>query len=518
MAVPKKLLIDIESYPSLTFLPLGRKNKSVRSLANDHTKGVLTRLNKAVEVALSEYVEDDIQLLQAFLYDETKGGLPVPITKQEEVYPYLWKADAFLWRTFSEQKGIPIHSNEFYTNSFVTMTKEQLETYIKQVIKSYMFCARIHDTTRRDWLGHVNKRFHEHPIVALYHKNRDDIVAIEAAKTSPLLFLMKNPDQIAFWRSRIEIIMRPFRSMSLNVFEQGLFACPHEMTIDLNENEETMRILCDKCGVEMTYHVADDIVTLKDDYNVILTSKRLHTTRRQFTDIMKDNPHVVDKLYLLQEWKQILAKQQPLLTQLKDIYSEINDYMIHSRSTMDDPFLHFLFKVKRSSIPDWPSESMSLPWFAEWHLDDISMMNELYTFNVYLQEEKLIKKLHESVKEATDTLEETKQAFFTNSLKVGRIDFSPVDLHSLLQLVKEIGATETQQTYIAILSGQLSSTLRRKQYDQLTAYSMLKQMKQKYLLNLFSQLQEWQLIQKERVGFSLTTKGQRTLQLLAHHE
>ncbi|WP_110113184.1 RQC-minor-2 family DNA-binding protein [Bacillus sp. CGMCC 1.16541] len=518
MAVPKKLLIDIESYPRLTFLPLGRKNRFVRSLANDYTKGLLARLNKTVEKALNDYEEEDIRLLQIFLYNEEIGGIPIPITKQEEVYPYLWKADAFLWRTFSEQKGIPIHSHEFDETSFVEMTKEQLDVYIKRVVKSYMFCARIHDTTRQDWLGHVNKRFYEHPLVSLYHRNKEDILAIENVKTSPLLFLMKDPDRIAFWRSRIEVMMRPFRSMPLHVFNHGVFSCPHEMNIALNEHEETMHILCDKCEIDVTYHVVNDVVTFKHDFNIMLTSKRLATTKRQFDEIIQTNSHVMDKLHLLQKWQQQLLKQQSLFSQLNDICYQINEYKFESNLMIQTPLLAFLFKLKRSSIPNSSDELITLPWFSKWQLDDVAMLNEGKKFDHYLKAERLTEYLSECLKEARDILKETKKSLVTKPLQIGRIKLSPTQLCLLLQLIKQIKTTETQQTYIAILSGNLSSNLRRKQYDQLDSYKILKHLKPKYFLTLFSQLQEWKLVQKERVGFSLTMKGESILQLFIDHQ
>ena len=68
MTLPENFPVDFTAYNHLTFLPLGRKNKSIRSVGSKHTKGLLGRLNDYFERAMNELSQEDIVLFQTFLY------------------------------------------------------------------------------------------------------------------------------------------------------------------------------------------------------------------------------------------------------------------------------------------------------------------------------------------------------------------------------------------------------------------------------------------------------------------
>jgi hypothetical protein len=194
MTLRENLPVDFTGYNHLTFLPLGRKNKSIRSAGSKYTKGLLGRLNDYFERAMNELSKEDITLFQTFLYESRRGGLPVAIDKNEDVYLYFWKPTSFLWKEYNKNGGIPIHHDEFYPQDFTVLTKNELENYLGSIMKDYIFCARIHDSSRKEWIQHVNKCFFKHPLVSLYHRNAGVIEAIEQSKKSPLLFIMKNPE------------------------------------------------------------------------------------------------------------------------------------------------------------------------------------------------------------------------------------------------------------------------------------------------------------------------------------
>lgn len=101
MAVSENLSIQFEDYPQLTFILLGRKNKTVRSLSTKKTKALLTRLNEAVLLALQTYSIDEQLLLNSFLYNNAADGFPIPIDRMETIYPHLWKPQSLLMKKLS---------------------------------------------------------------------------------------------------------------------------------------------------------------------------------------------------------------------------------------------------------------------------------------------------------------------------------------------------------------------------------------------------------------------------------
>jgi hypothetical protein len=260
MTLPENLPVDFTAYNHLTFLPLGRKNKSIRSVGSKHTKGLLGRLNDYFERAMNELSQEDIILFQTFLYGSHRGGFPVAIDKNEDVYPHFWKPTSFLWKEYNKNLGIPIHHDEFYSQDFTVLTKNELENYLGSIMKDYMFCARIHDSSKEEWIQHINKCFFKHPLISLYHRNSDVIEAIEQSKKSPLLFIMKNPEQIAFWRNRIEIIMRPFRSLPYTAFERG-FSDAEDTILTVHGENEIIRLTSENRGLAVTNDVTNDVIS-----------------------------------------------------------------------------------------------------------------------------------------------------------------------------------------------------------------------------------------------------------------
>ncbi|UZW65520.1 RQC-minor-2 family DNA-binding protein [Priestia flexa] len=270
MAVPENLSIQFEDYPQLTFIPLGRKNKTVRSLSTKKTKALLTRLNEAVLLALQTYSIDEQLLLNSFLYNNAADGFPIPIDRMETIYPHLWKPQSFLWKDYNKNRGVPIHEHEFYPEDFSNMSKEDLHSYVSKLVKEYMFCARIHDSSREEWLLHVNSRFFDHPLVSLYNRNKEAIQAMEKCEDSPLLFLMKDPEKVAHFRNRLEVGLRPFRSLPYEAFECGIKTCVKESTIQIVPDQEVLLVHCSSLDLSVTYHIIDDCVTLREEFHIVL--------------------------------------------------------------------------------------------------------------------------------------------------------------------------------------------------------------------------------------------------------
>jgi hypothetical protein len=506
MAIPEQLLITFEPYPALTFIPLGRKNKTVRSLGTKHIKGLLTRMNDGIEAVMNNLSEEDKRLLSAFLYENKASGFPIPIGKKDELHPSFWKPETFLWKGHNEHTGIPIHSEQFYPETFTKMSKEELTPYIEKVVNDYMFCARVHDSTRDEWLKHINKKFFEHPLISLYHEHKETIEGAEKVKRSPLLFLMKDPDQVAFWRGRVEIIMRPFRSLTYEVFHNGLTSCPHGIHLSFHSAFETIHAHCDRCHISFTYDVANNEVTLKEEFDVRLASKRIATMKRQFHEMMRQNGALLEKLKLLQQWKTNLAVYKERLDEIWDVRKQVNLYALQEKQNLLPATLVFIQAILDSDIPKQEGPP-SISWFAQWHVPDVSLLNEMYDASSWMKEPLLEETIQHLLENEQKRLLQTKQDLLHIPAEIGHIQLLPSQLPLLLELVDTLGKEENQQMYSQILMGMTTSSMRQKQFDRLSAFGLFSSFKLKHLLPIFDSLQAWGLIQKEKQGFSLTSKG-----------
>ncbi|MFP7735974.1 hypothetical protein ACLHDF_21730 [Priestia aryabhattai] len=220
-------------------------------------------------------------------------------------------------------------------------------------MKDYMFCAKIHDSSREEWIQHVNKCFFKRPLISLYHRNAGVIEAIEQSKKSPLLFIMKNPEQIAFWRNRIEIIMRPFRSLSFIAFERG-FSDTEDAVVNVHGENEIMHVTSENRGLAVTYDVANDAVSLDNEYNVVLAAKRLATTQRQFEEIIDENEEVIQKLLVFLKWKSLLEHHEVHIKEIQGKLCKLTNYQLNQRPVLEEknPFLSIIQNVLQVRIPN----------------------------------------------------------------------------------------------------------------------------------------------------------------------
>lgn len=509
MTLPENLPVDFTAYSHLTFLPLGRKNKSIRSVGSKHTKGLLGRLNDYFERAMNELSQEDIVIFQTFLYGSHRGGFPVAIDKNEDVYPHFWKPTSFLWKEYNKNLGIPIHHDEFYSQDFTVLTKNELESYLGSIMKDYIFCARIHDSSKEEWIQHINKCFLKHPLISLYHRNADVIEAIEQSKKSPLLFIMKNPEQIAFWRNRIEIIMRPFRSLSYAAFERG-FSDTEDTVLTVHGENEIIRLTSENRGLAVTYDVTNDAISLDDEYNVVLAAKRLATTQRQFEEIIDENEEVIQKLLVFFKWKSLLKHHEVHIKEIQDKLCSLTTYQLNQRQVLqeNDHFLSFIQKVLQVKTPNANLEVGSIQWFSQWDFPDVTLLQETNKSTCCMDPNEVEKKLTEISAKIENELHKQRQDLLSTPLKIGQIPFDSNQMLRLLTLIDTLKNTETQQSYVQILEGVSTNSIRQKELDKIPAFGLLNSVKRKRIVTYLQELQNYQLLKKEKKGFSLTPKGE----------
>ncbi|MDT2046959.1 hypothetical protein CHN50_02450 [Priestia aryabhattai] len=515
MAVPENLSIQFEDYPQLTFIPLGRKNKTVRSLSTKKTKALLTRLNEAVSLALQTYSIDEQLLLNSFLYNNSADGFPIPIDRVETIYPHLWKPQSFLWKDYNKNRGVPIHEHEFYPEDFSNMSKEELHSYLSKLVKEYMFCARIHDSSREEWLLHVNSRFFDHPLVSLYNRNKEAIQAMEKCENSPLLFLMNNPEKVAHFRNRLEVGLRPFRSLSYEAFEYGIKTCVNESIIQIVPDQEALLIHCSSLGLSLTYHIIDDCVTLSEEFHIVLANKRLATTQRLFKELLKENNDLICKMSKLQKWKIAAENYRLVITNINQTIQQIEQFSLHSNHVDEPPFLAFMNDLLTLDIPINEEIELSLPHFSKWNVESqITLFQKMEDYVALLNKNVIHQQLDEFSTMYKQELEQIQKGSLKAPIMVQKKPLSSLSFYKLLELIDLLKDSQAQEVYFQIVEGQSTNSMRQKGLTDLHAHGLLKNVKRKHIIEVFNQLQHLELITKNSRGFTLTPRGQQIYQLL----
>ncbi|MBY0201194.1 hypothetical protein H7U05_28595 [Priestia megaterium] len=303
MTLPENLPVDFTAYSNLTFLPLGRKNKSIRSVGSKHTKGLLGRLNDYFERAMNELSQEDIVLFQTFLLGSHRGGFPVAIDKNEEV---------------------------------------------------------------------------------------------------------------------------------------------------------------------------------------------------------------IQKLLVFFKWKSLLKHHEVHIKEIQDKLCSLTTYQLNQRQVLqeNDPFLSFIQKVLQVKTPNANLEVGSIQWFSQWDFPNVTLLQETNKFTCCMDPNEIEKKLTEISAKIENELHKQRQDLLSTPLKIGQITFDSNQMLRLLTLIDTLKNTETQQSYVQILEGVSTNSIRQKELDKIPAFGLLNSVKRKRIVTYLQGLQNYQLLKKEKKGFSLTPKGE----------
>lgn len=176
-----------EAYPLFAFVPVSKKNKRIRTLGQKVQKGIIHRIHEQVKRKVAALSSEEIRKLQAFLDDDSEAILPVPLNREDELFPQLIKPELLLWNSFSTIHGIPIHQTLAYPEQYLQLSSEKLDHHLDQVIQDYLFCAELAQKSRYKWEGEIIEAFQRHPFIQLARKKREVVGAVERMNRSPLL-------------------------------------------------------------------------------------------------------------------------------------------------------------------------------------------------------------------------------------------------------------------------------------------------------------------------------------------
>lgn len=116
------------------------------------------------------------------------------------------------------------------------------------------------------------------------------------------------------------------------------------------------------------------------------------------------------------------------------------------------------------------------------------------------------KKLTEISAKIENELHKQRQDLLSTPLKIGQITFDSNQMLRLLTLIDTLKNTETQQSYVQILEGVSTNSIRQKELDKIPAFGLLSSVKR--IVTYLQELQNYQLLKKAKKGFSLTPKGE----------
>ncbi|WP_444685493.1 RQC-minor-2 family DNA-binding protein [Alkalicoccus luteus] len=293
-----------EPYPYLAFLPAGFGRRApyiVRSRG-------LNRLHEAAAELLSALSASEKEAW-CRLTGQSACRLPVGMEANGQAVPVLVRPDVFLWGTAPTQLSLDRRS--FFQRDTTKLSDAQLRRHLEQVVRQYLLAAALQERPRSAWLADVEAAYLRHPFLTLARQKADVVEAVEQMNRSSLLAVLKYPEDIAYWRHRVEIVLRPYRALP-EAWRNGL--CEHEK--ELYTTTDKLVCHCTTCAFTVYYHPADGNAELEEEVLMPRAIKRIATIERQLNEIAEQSLDVIGQLRRLQGLKKQLLPFETELEQL----------------------------------------------------------------------------------------------------------------------------------------------------------------------------------------------------------
>ncbi|WP_162356928.1 RQC-minor-2 family DNA-binding protein [Metabacillus mangrovi] len=468
-----------DSYPLLAVLPLGKKNKEVRSVGHKTERALLNRVQEALDGLQPAGGKD----IQQFLKLEGKAYFPVFLNRGEEVHPHFMKPEFFLWNDFSSVHGIPKNKEAFYDENFADLSKTGLSSHIEEVLRDYRFLARVAMKSKAEWESEIEKSYDRHPFVMLARDKEPVIQAVEKMNRSSLLSLLSPPEETAFWRHRVEIVMRPYRELPE--------PCEHEKVLSFDSEREWIIELCEDCGKKKLFHVEQKRVELEEEPDMDKAVKRIATIERQFNELAGNNVPLIEALEKMVRFKHKLSGLDEVL-RLKESLSR---RPVRS-SLLEDPFLSFAERLQQTAVPQ-ERPSSALLWFAQFRLPDVALLKEVRRRSLEEAEQELQTVKQKLEQEAEQSPYDAKEVCLTVKGK----DLTFEQVFSILQELGNSLQSQPLHLIAQLLKGRTSSQIRGQEWDQTPLYGYLSSWEEKDIQKAFKKLEKEGWIEKQTKGY-----------------
>ncbi|MEK3806717.1 RQC-minor-2 family DNA-binding protein [Bacillus sp. FSL H8-0547] len=462
----QQIAYQFDDYPSLLFVPAGRKYPEIRSIGHKEERAALSRLQQAAAQELQSVPEEEMTLLKTFL-GTNRPSIPLPVYKQERLYPHLIRPEMFLWKKHSVQRGLPINSSYFYPEVYGTLSAQELSRHVKKVVQEYLFCARLNKFERKHWLEKISTAYTQHPLIKLASSKEAVIHAVEIMNKSSLLGVLKYPEDIAYWRHRVEIVMRPYRSIP-KAWQWTV--CSHEKELALHADSDSIICTCSTCRYSVSYHVPKEGATLPDEVNIPQATKRIATIERQFNEIAVQSKETMEKLYALKEIQTDLEQHAPIIKQIQDLKTRLGN------ETANHPATAIYTEIEQLVFPD--TIQPDLLSLSSVSVPDASVLKKAETWKKQLAHD-----LGESLEQHLETLQELSEKhkprpndiiFEIKGFRLLRSEYEKIQLF----LQEE---TVPNHMLVQILKGEATSKIRRSGFHEAEVFGLLNEWPAKYI-------------------------------------
>ncbi|MFA1641963.1 RQC-minor-2 family DNA-binding protein [Chryseomicrobium imtechense] len=294
-----------QPFDHLYLLPIGAE------LPSSISKSFLNQLNATIKELLHAFPMEDQHRI-AKLTQLPVGVFPLAVVGETSAYPYLIQPDYFLWKKQKQGLQLTTQTHHFDTKNLYKLSETQLKSYLELQLTRYAFTGKLISLSRKQWKAKAQAAYSQNPFIELAREKRDVIEAVEVLNRSMLLGVLNPPEDVAFWRHRVEIVLRPYRALP----EKARYAaCKHPIKLEISKSATSFTVTCEECNLQYGYYPLSDQVVLPEEPSIEQAKKRIATIERQFNDLAEGTPKVIRALQKLQQvqlWTKNVATQDIL--------------------------------------------------------------------------------------------------------------------------------------------------------------------------------------------------------------
>ncbi|TKD67709.1 RQC-minor-2 family DNA-binding protein [Pseudalkalibacillus hwajinpoensis] len=490
-----------EAYPLFAFVPMGKKNKRVRTLGQKVQKGTIHRIHEQVKRKVAALSSEEIRNLQAFLNKDNEAVLPVPLNREDELFPQLIKPELLLWNSFSSMHGIPIHNDLAYPEHYLQLSSEKLDHHLDQVIQDYLFCAELARKNRSEWEKEIVEAFQLHPFIQLARKKREVVEAVEKMNRSPLISLLHTPEDLSYWRHRVGVVLRAYRSIPSDWLWDDL-SCDHEKDMIFHSSEGQVEYYCEECTYSIYYQVNEKNVYLNEEVDMDQACKRIVTIERQFNEMIDKTPRLLEKI---EELANLINQFEPYKSLFDEVFKLEGYLSDQDLASIEQPHLVTTYKQIRHVVLPEKRVGSPLIWLANVSTDTIEPFKP----------RKSLPELNEIDLEQVRHYLEKLKTFQKN-------DHSDDDMYVVIKrqtmtygqvksLLSFVASNENDPLHVVtkVLTGQATNAIRAQGIHESDAFGMLEDWEEKHVVRVIKQLEKDGLLVKLSKGYQLTDKAYR---------
>lgn len=238
------------------------------------------------------------------------GKWPVAVVSEQMAYAHLIRPDYFLWKQQATTLQLAAGSRYFDSRNLYVLSEAQLKSHCRDTLEDYLFVADYVDLQKKEWKMRARAAYQRHPFIRLASEKRPIIEAIEKLNRSMLLGVLTPPEDVAFWRRRVEIVLRPYRALPIDWRYQH---SDEPLTLQTVPSTRKWQVTGTKSGYSFYYCPDDDHVEFVEEINMPQAIKRIATLERQFNELAEGTPKVMEALTALQTIQQQFIDELPVI-------------------------------------------------------------------------------------------------------------------------------------------------------------------------------------------------------------